>query len=152
MIDKKDFEIVNLEPKHDGRKSFYGKAVVLTEGNTLRLRSYQTIVAEIKKGKVEVFGTYSNTTLRHIKEFLLQNGFKAESKKQIERDYIKSTVKCRSIKQSELTSECWMVQFRGLSACATCKFRDKPSCGGKAIREKLKNDKGFPVPLGKVIK
>jgi hypothetical protein len=35
----------------------------------------------------EVYGTYSSTTLRHIKEFLKQNGFKAESSKQIMADY-----------------------------------------------------------------
>ena len=36
----------------------------------------------------EVYGTYSATTLRHIKEFLKQNGFKADSKSQIEKDYL----------------------------------------------------------------
>jgi hypothetical protein len=40
----------------------------------------------------EVFGTYSQTTLRHIKEFLLQHGFRADNSKQIMADYGKVTV------------------------------------------------------------
>lgn len=51
------------------------------------LVSYVTEVATIASGKARVRGTYSNTTLRHIKEFLKQNGFKAENSKQIMADY-----------------------------------------------------------------
>ena len=29
-----------------------------------------------------------------------------------------------------LTSDCWMVQFRGLDACAECEYFLKPNCGG----------------------
>lgn len=79
-----------LEARYDARASFYGKAkVVPTEFGGLALWSYDTKVAEIYKDEAVVFGTHSTTTLRHIKEFLLQNGFKAENKKQIEADYIK---------------------------------------------------------------
>jgi len=69
------------------RKSFYGKARVETDSNETNLISYSTKVATIKGGKVTVHGTYSPTTLRHIKEFLIQNGFKADSKGQIIKDY-----------------------------------------------------------------
>lgn len=51
------------------------------------LVSYVTEVATIAGDKARVRGTYSNTTLRHIKEFLLQNGFKADNSKQILADY-----------------------------------------------------------------
>lgn len=86
-----------LTPQYDSRKSFYNKAMVMenpeeSKGDeyTKTLMSYQTPVAAIQAdGKAVVFGIYSNTTLRHIKEFLLQNNFKAESKKQIIKDYIK---------------------------------------------------------------
>jgi len=78
-----------LEARYDSRQSFYGKARVTTTGNGSYLTSYNTVVAEIKDGEVEVFGTYSPTTLRHIKEYLKQNGFEADTKKQIEEDYIK---------------------------------------------------------------
>lgn len=84
-----------LTTKYDSRASFYGKARVTEtirnsntgNHNTLVLTSYTTDVATIVDGKAKVFGTYSQTTLRHIKEFLLQNGFKAENSKQIMADY-----------------------------------------------------------------
>lgn len=88
-----------LETRYDSRASFYGKATVEqtynADGTTeLKLISYTTTVARIKRtvnlsdtGEAEVYGTYSQTTFRHIKEFLKQNGFKAESAKQIMADY-----------------------------------------------------------------
>ena len=82
-----------LSTKYDGRKSFYGKAKIRHEDNKKILKSYSTDVAFIKDGKAVVNGTYSATTLRHIKEFLKQNGFKAENSKQIEKDYILSSKK-----------------------------------------------------------
>ena len=78
-----------LECRYDARQSFYGKARVFENAktNTLTLMSYDTMVAEIKNDKAKVWGTYSSTTLRHIREFLKQNGFKAETKAQIVKDY-----------------------------------------------------------------
>jgi len=78
-----------LKTEFDNKKSFYGKAKVVFENNKLVLISYNTRVAEIdvKENKAVVFGTYSVTTLRHIKEFLKQNGLKAETKTQILEDY-----------------------------------------------------------------
>lgn len=84
-------QIYDLAPMHDIRKSFHGKARVEVDRNQsgviLRLLSYTTIVAQIQEGSAKVFGLYSQTTTRHIKEFLLQNGFKAENSKQIMADY-----------------------------------------------------------------
>ena len=81
--------IMELCPYYDSAKSFYGKAKIFEIENDVFLMSYDTIVAfynrETKIAKV--VNTYSATTLRHIKEFLKQSGFKAESKKQIEKDY-----------------------------------------------------------------
>lgn len=77
-----------LNSINDSRKSFYGKAEVITEGNTIKLKSYNTIVAKIENNRPSVFGTYSATTLRHIKEFLKQYGFKADTKDQIVKDYM----------------------------------------------------------------
>lgn len=76
-----------LEPRYDSRASFYGKARVRKEDGKLILRSYDTDVAKIEDGKPTVYGLYSGTTTRHIKEFLKQNGYKAETSKQIIRDY-----------------------------------------------------------------
>jgi len=77
----------NIKPLNDSRKSFYKKARVRQEDNKLILISYNTEVCIIENGKPFIRNTYSNTTLRHIKEFLKQNGFKADSKSQILKDY-----------------------------------------------------------------
>ena len=81
-----DFDLI---PKYNSRKSFYSKARVKLEGDKLTLFSYNTEVAIIENGKAFVFGSWSNTTTGHIKEFLKQNGFKAENGKQILKDYFK---------------------------------------------------------------
>lgn len=79
-----------LATNYDSRASFYGKARVTVdvEGDLI-LTSYNTDVAVIKGDKAVVKGLYSQTTTRHIKEFLKQNGFKAINAKQIKKDYIK---------------------------------------------------------------
>ena len=72
-----------LTPQFDNAKSFCGKAHVTIEGDKRTLTSYETEVATVEGDKAIVYDTYSATTLRHIKEFLKQNGFKADTKKQI---------------------------------------------------------------------
>lgn len=83
-----------LKPVWDSRKSFYGKArVEYNQDGELELISYSTRVAVIYPATVpelrtaRVYGTYSATTLRHIKDFLKQNDFKADTAKQIMADY-----------------------------------------------------------------
>jgi len=76
-----------LNPRFDVAKSFYGKAKVKAEGEGLTLQSYNTDVAKIVGGKAIVKGLYSQTTTRHIKDFLKQHGIKVESSKQIMKDY-----------------------------------------------------------------
>lgn len=80
--------VYELTAMYDEAKSFYGKAQVIVEnkdgGEVKKLKSYDTIVAEISDGLPQAFGTYSNTTLRHIKEFFRQEGFGIYTKKQIE--------------------------------------------------------------------
>lgn len=85
-----NMSIMELCPYYDSAKSFYGKAKVIEIENDVFLISYDTIVAFFNRDTkvAKVIGTYSATTLRHIKEFLKQSGFKAETKKQIEKDYI----------------------------------------------------------------
>ena len=77
----------NLETIYDSRNSFYGKAKVEVLENRINLYSYGTLVAFIENGVAYITGDYTQTTLRHIKEFLLQNGFVAINKKQIMTDY-----------------------------------------------------------------
>lgn len=78
-----------LTAQYDARASFYGKArVEIAEDGTKRLWSYNTHVASIKPNvKPMVFDLYSPTTTRHIKEFLLRNGYEAINSEQIIKDY-----------------------------------------------------------------
>lgn len=79
----------DLQAKFDSRASFYGKARVEGGEHELRLISYTTHVATVfpVSKQAKVYGTYSQTTLCHIKEFLKQNGFRADNSKQIMADY-----------------------------------------------------------------
>lgn len=87
-----DIKMAELYPYYDSAKSFYSKAKILEIEDDVFLISYDTIVAFYNRNTriARVMGTYSATTLRHIKEFLKQNGFKAKDKAQIEKDYIKA--------------------------------------------------------------
>jgi len=60
-------------------------------------------------------------------------------------------MKIWSVRQSDLTSECWLIQFQGLEACKTCEVLNTRDCGGKKIRKTLQNEKGIAVPVGKEI-
>ena len=84
-----------LRTIYDSRKSFYDKANVRTEGDRTILKSYSTDVAYIENDIAFVKGSYSKTTSRHVREFLRQNGYKAENTKQILKDYpcIKEQIK-----------------------------------------------------------
>lgn len=76
----------DLSARYDSRQSFYGKAKVVecmksyNSNGYKELYSYDTLVARIEDGKVDVYGWFSQTTGRHINEFLRQNGFEPMSK------------------------------------------------------------------------
>ena len=83
-----------LDPKFDHRKSFYGKARVLEKDDgTKVLYSYGTPVVRIRNGEATLLTkgylgwSSSPTTLRHVKDFLQQNGFKAGSYKDLAKMY-----------------------------------------------------------------
>ena len=82
-----------LNPNYDSRKSFYNKAIVECLNSTQTLYSYNTKVAEIENGKITLYSAwdYSQTTLRHVKEFLRQNNVCIDSITDI-RNLIKSGV------------------------------------------------------------
>lgn len=61
-----------LKAKYDKRKSFYNKAKVIREDNSIKLKSYDTIVAEIIGTILYIYGDYSQTTRRHQIEFIRQ--------------------------------------------------------------------------------
>lgn len=41
------------------------------------------------------------------------------------------------IDQSKMTSDCWLIQFSGLSACNTCEVRGTDECGGGKTLQRL---------------
>ena len=65
-----------LEPRYNGRKSFYKKAKVVTKDNgDEELYSYGTHVGGVRSGKPYSKGKFSQTTSRHQKEFFKQRGY-----------------------------------------------------------------------------
>lgn len=47
------------------------------------------------------------------------------------------TIEEIEIPQDQLTSECWIIQFKGLVGCEGCQYLDTDECGGKNIRKTL---------------
>lgn len=83
-----------LEPRYDRRQSFYRKAIVEREGGVSKLYSYGTHVATVdmsKKGqeRCDIKGFYSDTTTRHIKEFIYQAGLPVGSRQELWEMYTK---------------------------------------------------------------
>ena len=79
---------VELTPKFENVKSYYRKALIELKENAQVLYSYDTKVAKIENGKLEVYNTQSQTTVRHIREFIQQHGFPRLTKQQINEYYI----------------------------------------------------------------
>lgn len=83
------FDKYALTPKFEGRKSYYGKAVVNVEidGESVvkNLKSYETCVMRVENGKLlrRQNQPCSATTARHMREFAQQEGFGWMSKAQM---------------------------------------------------------------------
>jgi hypothetical protein len=94
--------ITDLEPTYSSVQSFYGKArvhtVELGEETVYALYSYNSLIAEVdSKGNVVLTSKwdYSNTTMRHLHEFLKQyaEDFSTkEIRRQVKCGYRKSMV------------------------------------------------------------
>lgn len=69
-------ELRDLQPTN-GRKSFYGKAKVLIDGPSIKLFSYNTLVAEITN-TLHIYNLQSNTTRCHVKSFADWYGYQNE--------------------------------------------------------------------------
>ena len=75
-----------LESIYSTQKSFYGKAIVdvLDNGHKI-LTSYNTDVCELdESNNIIEIGYYSQTTARHVNEFIMQHGHNKMTKKEIE--------------------------------------------------------------------
>ena len=76
-------DLKELQAKYDAKQSFYKKAYIgsFTWNNgqeAIYLKSYDTIVACIFENQLRIYGYFSQTTARHIREFAKQNGFNEE--------------------------------------------------------------------------
>ena len=71
-----------LECQHGYQKSFYKKAYTLENDSIKQLYSYDTLIATINKkfNTVEFtqYSDYSDTTVRHVNDFLRQNGLRPQ--------------------------------------------------------------------------
>ena len=73
-----------LSPVYDGKKSFYNKAIIEEESGIKKLYSYNTLVCTLSNNDIILNDAvdqsllFSNTTLRHIKEFLKQFYFDSD--------------------------------------------------------------------------
>lgn len=93
-----------LEPQYDSRKSFYGKAKVDDENGVKTLTSYKTPIMKIENGEITMLcgpEALTQTTLRHIREFLQQNGLEPLTK----RELLKLTNKNKINEQDESYSD-----------------------------------------------
>jgi hypothetical protein len=145
--------VSKLNPRFDSRQSFYGKArVEEAEDGTLTLISYRTPVAKIKGGKVELLPLWSTsqTTLRHVKEFLKQHGFKAESFAQMSKDYEKKNESIKENKESiiviaphmtfqEMKDYCELWQCEVINTGVVGKYK-LVGQDAEVVRDELKSD------------
>lgn len=79
-------QIYELKPMYNNQKSFYGKALIKDTIKGMELYSYNTLVAKSENGKVYVTHNdnyLTQTTLKHIKEFIKQLGYEKMSKKEL---------------------------------------------------------------------
>ena len=95
MTELKDWGLKDMKtylaPVYDARASFGQKAIVtISDVGEMTLTSYTTDVAHISDGRLVLMDGWncSQTTLRHVKEFARQNGFKADNAAQMGMDYV----------------------------------------------------------------
>jgi len=80
--------MMELIPIYSDQKKFHKKA--MTSNNGKKLYSYDILVAEIIEKNAIIYDIKTESTTRHVIEFLKQSGYKAENKKQIIEDYYKT--------------------------------------------------------------
>lgn len=66
--------VIELDAIHDGRRSFYNKAMVVEHEDRTELYSYGTLVVTIKDDEFFFHekASHSETTRRHVREFMVQ--------------------------------------------------------------------------------
>lgn len=78
---------MELRPEFGHVKSYYGKArVIKSKEGEMILQSYETLIAIYKEGIFKMLCEEShltNTTLRHLNEFMQQMGLEKKTKKEL---------------------------------------------------------------------
>ena len=102
-------EEVELKPTWSKLKSFHGKAIVGTkEDGNKYLKSFGFLVAEITDGKIKIHNEIekwdSKSTIRHINNFLFENGFETGTLKELTELYINKTKKIQNIEDKKDTN------------------------------------------------
>lgn len=90
MLDAKVSQLKELVPRYANQQSFYGKALVADQNGTKVLYSYMTPVAKVSHSEQVITSDrnlLSNTTMRHIHEFINQYGLKDLPKQELIKKY-----------------------------------------------------------------
>ena len=90
MMDTDDKRELRAEYKNDAKENkafkldgFNDRAIVIPTETGAKLKSYYTIVCEIRNGEfIRLWDGYSKTTAKHIDAFRMYYGFKALSKRE----------------------------------------------------------------------
>ena len=104
----KKVEEVELQPSWSKLKSFHGKAMTGTnEKGNKYLKSFGFLVCEIIKGEVKIHNEVekwdSKSTIRHINNFLYENGFETGNTKELTELYITKTKKTEKVEDKKET-------------------------------------------------
>lgn len=101
---------VELKPTWSKLKSFHEKAYVGTKENGDKyLKSFGFLVCEIIKGEVKIHNEVekwdSKSTIRHINNFLYENGLETGNKNELVELYIKKTKKIEKLEKEKKTEK-----------------------------------------------
>lgn len=92
-VSKEELKEIELQPSWSKLKSFHQKAMVgTTKTGDKYLKSFGFLVCEIIKGEVKIHNEIekwdSKSTIRHINNFLYENGFETGNTKELTEMYI----------------------------------------------------------------
>lgn len=92
-VTKEELNEIELQPSWSKLKSFHQKATVgTTKTGDKYLKSFGFLVCEIIKGEVKIHNEIekwdSKSTIRHINNFLYENGFETGNTKELTEMYI----------------------------------------------------------------
>ena len=95
-----------LKPSYSKLKSFHQKAWVITdEKGNKKLQSFESIIAEIIDGKVKIHDEVkmwdSKSSIRHLNNFLFENGLATGNTKELTELYITKTKKITKAEDKE---------------------------------------------------